>query len=193
MANKMLTEQNNCSGTSNTVAWWFRATSVSEHSLVGIVPDQQIKGDALLCFESCNLNSPQLTSVHVVILNYSHLGARWNAIWGLCPHCSEVAAGWASPLIFASGLRNLSFLLVLGVDCMSPPSRAGYDGVKPAYTQLSFSLIFLWIFFSSIRFFLLLQAFFVKELQVIHSQRRYQDTSCFWCCVLVVSFFKKAI
>lgn len=51
MANEMLKEQHDCSGTSNTSAWWFQATSVAEHSLAGTVPDQHIKDDATLCFE----------------------------------------------------------------------------------------------------------------------------------------------
>lgn len=58
MANETLTEQNDCSGTWNTSSWWFQATSISEHNLLGIVPDQHIKGDAMLCFESCNLHYP---------------------------------------------------------------------------------------------------------------------------------------
>lgn len=53
-----------------------QATSISEHSLVGIVPDQHVKGDAVLCFESCNLHSPRSTFGCDVFLNYSCLGAH---------------------------------------------------------------------------------------------------------------------
>lgn len=77
---------------------------------------------------------------------------------------------------------------------MSHPGRAGFEGVKPVYTQLSFSLIFLWIFFllplyNHIKFFCCLSC--KAATAKSHSCEIHpQETNCFG---VFFSLFFKAI